>query len=434
MSSYSKRRRKPEQPTSARLLALHVLDKWERGDGFADELLHQALKGTHLEERDRHFVQELAYGVLRSLSRLDFIIDALATGSVDSTTRNVLRLGVFQLMETRVPQHAAVNETVTLAGRAKGLVNAILRRFLREREILQEHLATQPLSIRESHPDFLVQRWERRLGVEATLSLLAWDNSAPPLTLRINRLAGAAAEALAAVPGVQSHSQHERFPGMLLADHLDPAWIADGLCYVQDASTLEACLLLNPQPGERVLDACAAPGGKSAFLAQLMLNSGDLVAADSNPERLRKLGGNLGRLHVTNTRFTLIDWLRTDTASPAALSLLREKPFDAILADVPCSNTGVLRRRVDARWRLEPADFQRMPRIQSTIVDSLVPLLAPGGRLVYSTCSIEQEENEHVVASLLDRHPGLTLVESCALRPWIDHVDGAYCALFRKQS
>ncbi len=431
MRSLWKQRLEPARQASARALALQVLDRWELGEGFADGLLHRALEASRFVERDRHFAQELAYGVLRAKRRLDFIIDLLAEAPLDFSTRNVLRLGLFQLNETRVPEHAAVHETVALAGRAKPLVNAILRRFLRERKELLECLAAQQIAIQASHPDFLVQRWEKQFGSAVTRTLLEWNNSPPPLTLRINHLAPDAERILRSSPHVRPCSNPERFTDMVEADQLDPSWLDNGLCYVQDPSTTEVCHLLDPRPGERVLDACAAPGGKTALLAQKMQNTGDLIAADSSPQRLKQLGGNLGRLHVTNVRFTLVDWLRLDAAAKPALDLLREKPFDRILADVPCSNTGVLRRRVDARWRLDPTDFQRMPDIQLAIVDALVPLLAPGGRLAYSTCSLECEENEDLVARIIRRHPALALIEMRSLTPWNDHVDGAFCALLQ---
>lgn len=430
MQRPQQRRQKPEAVSGARALALDVLVAWARGDGFIDELLHRALAGSVLATRDRHFAQEVAYGVVRSLRRLDFLIDALASGDLDATTRNVLRLGLFQLLDTRVAQHAAVHESVALAGRAGSLVNAVLRRFLRERDNVMAALDAQTSAVRNSHPDFLAERWQAAFGTANTQFLFDWNNSPPPLTLRINRLAADAETTLRKADGVRVFDESgQRFPGMLEADALDTAWVEAGLCYVQDPSTITACRMLAPRPGERVLDACAAPGGKTSLLAEMMENSGDLIAADSNAQRLRQLGQNLGRLHVANVRFTLIDWLRMDAATPTALGLLREKPFDRILVDAPCSNTGVLRRRVDARWRLKPEDFSRMPRIQKAIVDALVSLLAPGGHLVYSTCSLEAEENEHVVEAILSRHSHLTLANTMTLRPWTDHVDGAFCAL-----
>jgi 16S rRNA (cytosine967-C5)-methyltransferase len=203
------------------------------------------------------------------------------------------------------------------------------------------------------------------------------------------------------------------------------SWINSGVAYVQDPSTLMACDLLAPQPGETVLDACAAPGGKAGYLAQLMENQGQLVACDYEKLRLHRLKHNLERLGVANATVLQLDWLHATPSFPP-------QTFDAILVDAPCTNTGVIRRRTDVRWRLTPQDFGRMQRLQIRILESVLPYLKVGGRLVYSTCSIEADENDEVVCQVLAHSPEFELTATRQVVPTRDELDGAYAALLRR--
>jgi 16S rRNA (cytosine967-C5)-methyltransferase len=410
------------RPTaSARGLCLRVLNQWGgQGRAHIDEILHAALAASPLDTRDRAFATELVLGVLRHLAGLDFVIASLRDGPVDDETRHALRLGLYQLLHTRVAPHAAVSETVSLSGRARGLVNAVLRRASRELEPLRLAIQAAPAHIRWSHPAFLIERWTRRFGAEAAQQLCEWNNSPAPLYVRVNTLRAAPQE----LPGVAEIAEPSPLhPLALRVGQLPRDWIERGLCYVQDPSTLIACDLLAPQPGQRVLDACAAPGGKTSHLAALMDNSGEIVAADSAPERLDRLRENLARLGVTNARVLRHDWWKGPGDFPPA-------SFDRILVDAPCTNTGVLRRRVDARWRLGMRDFSEMPARQLAIIRSVIPLLKPGGALVYSTCSIEPEENEQLVEKILAAHPALRLGETRQSLPFRDGMDGAFAARF----
>lgn len=199
-----------------------------------------------------------------------------------------------------------------------------------------------------------------------------------------------------------------------------------GECYIQDPSTSLSCELLQPEPCDTVLDACAAPGGKTGYLAELMQNQGDLVACDRDPSRVQVLGGNLQRLGVSNGNVVQQDW--TTGVLEAGL---RGRAFDKILIDAPCTNTGVMRRRVDVRWRLRPDDFARMAAQQFAIVKAVIPLLKPGGALVYSTCSIEPEENEGVLTQILRAFPSLRIEAQQSLLPFRDGFDGAFAAKLR---
>lgn len=410
---------------NARALALAALSEWRRRRHFADAIIQHLLGSSDLSASDRAFANELFYGVLRNLTLLDFWIAQLRSAQLDDETRDLLRLGLYQLMLLSTPAHAAVNETVALApARTRGVINGVLRNAQRRSDILKEAATSQALAVQFSHPDFLVRKWQEQFGHDSTRKLCAWDNQPPPVFVRINELKTSREDFL-----------HKYFANLLpnstrFAELPNP-WpaVAAGECYVQDPSTAIACEILAPQPNETVLDACAAPGGKTSFLAQLMENRGHLLACDRDARRLAILIENLQRLGITNAQVLQHDW-RRDSPSRE----LNERVFDRILVDAPCSNTGVMRRRVDVRWRLQPGDFTRMPNEQLGIVRAVLPLLKPGGVLVYSTCSIEPEENERVVERLLKEFSLLRLDESKSVLPFRDHIDGAFAAKLTRLS
>ncbi|MFL6541198.1 MAG: 16S rRNA (cytosine(967)-C(5))-methyltransferase RsmB [Chthoniobacterales bacterium] len=401
---------------NARALALTALSEWRRGKQFADAIIQRLLSESKLATPDRGFANELFYGVLRNLTLLDFWIGILRPAEVDPATRDLLRLGLYQIAMLKTPTHAAVFETVELAPkRARGLVNAVLRSADRRAADLNELTANQPLHIRASHPEFLVRKWTRQFAEAATEELCFWNNRPAPVYVRINQLKTTAEE----FPSSSLLPNDNRFASLP-----EPrAALEAGTCYAQDPSTAVACDSLGAKPDELVLDACAAPGGKTSFIAQMMLNRGTIVACDRAPDRVILLRGNLQRLGVESARVVQHDW-RSDTL-PTELAEMR---FDRILVDAPCSNTGVMRRRVDLRWRLRPEDFTRMPNEQFEIVRHIVPLLRPGGVLVYSTCSIEPEENERVVERIIAAFPFLKLIDTKSILPFRDHFDGAFAA------
>ncbi len=410
-------------PANPRQRCLDALLEWEKGKHFSDEILHTSLEKEPLSPLDRAFFMETFFGVLRNLSRLDFLIAQLRDGRIDPETRAVLRLGLYQVFHMRTAAHAAVNESVALAGRARGLVNAILRRALREKEALEAALEKAGPAIAMSHPEFLLERWEKSFGVEATRQLCTWNNEPAEVHVRANELRITAADLLRSAEEAEPSRAH---PLAIKVRHLPAAWIAEGLCYVQDPSTLVACDLLAPQPGELVLDACAAPGGKTTYLAQLMRNQGRIVACDLYASRVARLRENVARLGASIVKTLQHDCMQ---AGPP----LEPASFDRILVDAPCSNTGVLRRRVDVRWRLTDEDFLRMPAQQLALLKRTATLLKPGGALVYSTCSLEAEENEQVVEQALAAVPGLRFLESRRTLPFVDHVDGAFAARFTRE-
>jgi 16S rRNA (cytosine967-C5)-methyltransferase len=407
---------------SARQLALAALREWRTGKNFADSILARLLRSSDLTAPDRAFATELFYGILRNLSLLDFWIGSLRSEHLDHDTRDLLRLGFYQLFLLETPEHAAVFETVHLAdARARPLVNAVLRNALRRKKELVEKASEQNLSVRSSHPQFLIDRWTKNFGAENTAALCEWNNRPAPIYARVNRLRISPEEFLSQHTDAERLSQHENF-ARLTSIPIDA--LARGHCYIQDPSTAAACLLLDPSPGEKVLDGCAAPGGKTGCLAELMMNQGVIIACDRDEGRIRTLRDNLERLGVEIARVAYQDWtsgapLRHD----AAIS-----PFDGILIDAPCSNTGVMRRRADLRWRLAPKDFFRMQAEQLRILRGTIPLLKTGGVLVYSTCSIEPEENEEVVRAITNEFSFLELAKEASSLPFRDGFDGAYAA------
>lgn len=401
-----------------RQLCFRALTEWERGKHFADEILDQINDRNRLEPRDRGWLREAFFGTIRHLSQVDFFIDRLRKGELDADTRAALRLGFFQLFHMRAPAHAVVNETVGLVSRSRGLVNAILRRALREQLDLEIAMQSAPDSVRLSHPDFLIRRWEEQFGRDAAIALCELNNRPAEVYVRANGLKVTAGELVRTVPGAELIDFH---PRALRTPRLPVSWLRGGLCYVQDPSTLVSCDLLDPQPTEQVLDACAAPGGKTSYLAELMDNRGHIIACDLWPSRLEFVQRNIRRLGIRNTHPVVADLMK---ANP----MLKPNSFDRILLDAPCSNTGVIRRRVDVRWRLTEEDFIRMPEQQFALLRRVYDLLKPGGVLVYSTCSLETEEDESVVQRALKEIPGLALVEERRTKPWEDKVDGAYAA------
>jgi 16S rRNA (cytosine967-C5)-methyltransferase len=412
---------------SARRAALLALRNWRTEHRLSDTVISSLLAESRLGSSDRAFALELFYGVLRHLSLLDFWISRLRSGTLEPDLRDVVRLGLYQLSVLDVPEHAAVYETVQLASaRHRGLINAVLRSATRRREELQTEARKQPLAVQTSHPQFLLDRWSATFGAAEMAALCAWNNKPPPLYARVNTLKMSLKEFPSLHPEARPLAGRDgfvEFPGLFPHEA-----VQEGQCYIQDPSTALACDLLEPQPGEIILDACAAPGGKTCMIAGLMKNEGTLIACDRDPQRLQVLEENLTRLGVTMARSVRHDW------RPGSLpgDLVPIGSADRILVDAPCSNTGVMRRRVDVRWRLQPAEFKRMQEQQVSIVRSVVPFLKPAGVLVYSTCSLEPEENRRVVERIVSElHLRVEDERDCL--PFRDGFDGAYAARLKPE-
>jgi 16S rRNA (cytosine967-C5)-methyltransferase len=429
-----------------REIALRVLLA-ARENAYVEEALDQELAANPMPTVDRGLCRELVFGVVRWRATLDWLITQNTDGREPRPDlRDVLRLGLYQIFWlTRIPDHAAVNETVALARFAgldaqAGFVNAVLRRCLRERDdtaiALEELKETDP-STGWSHPKWLVERWERNWGPDNTHNLMLWDNSPPPTFARVNTHRISAADLEAAWTTEKVNFLKREFPWtgpdlvyeLISHPHLPsmPSFQQGGF-YLQDPSTLLAVAELDPQPGETILDACAAPGGKTTYIAQRMQNRGRIVAEDAEKARLGLIRENTQRLGLT-----CIDAAVTP-AKPLPATAGTLHAFDRVLIDAPCSNSGVLRRRIQLRWRIQPEELARLRKTQLEILRTHAPRLKPGGVLVYSTCSLEREENRDVVDAFLAEHLDFTLERDRQLTPFQEQVDGAYVARFKKRA
>ncbi len=410
---------------NSRLTAWQILRRWSPQGTYAEDMVEREASRHNLSGPNRALLNAIVLAVLRHRTLLDLWIDHFrSSGSLEDDAREWLRTGLVQLHIMGMPEHAAVNETVALAGRARGLVNAVLRRSLRERDELQRLRRAAPPHVRHSMPEFLVREWSRRFTPDEVEALCEWGNAPAPICVRINPLAKRAPD----------FSRARRLDGPVEGwfevDDLPRAELAAGQCYAQDPSTGIAPRMLRAKPGHTVLDACAAPGGKAGILAADMENAGTIIATDSSAKRLERLRDNMARMSVSIVEPHLQDWEKHP--EPAWFRERFQDGFDRILLDVPCSNTGVLRRRVDARWRLQPDFFTIITRVQHHLLLRMLALLKPGGRLVYSTCSIEPVENIQLVRAVIKEAPGWQLLEDKLLLPHRDHTDGAYAALIER--
>ncbi len=405
----------PAKNLHVRQAAVSALRAWAKGHDYAESLVERHAHRRMLSSADRNLLQAILFGVLRNRRLLDHWIGELRKGPLDPDTRDILRVGLCQILLLGIPDHAAVNETVE-AGKAavRGLINAVLRRAIGQRQRLMEDVGDLPPAVALSHPDWLYKRWRQAFGKEDAIRLMEWNNQPARVFFRVNPLAGVSVEVPGeAVEGADGFYQLEgAFPSRL---------VSDGCIYIQDPATRHAVELLDPVAGERILDACAAPGGK-AFLSAVAMGGGDgLVCTDSNEKRLPRLEENLQRLHVRGVEVRVHDW--NQPAPPEWHGV-----FDGVLLDVPCSNTGVVRRRVDVRWRIQPQDIERLVVTQRLILENAALCVKEGGRMVYSTCSIDGDENSGVVKAFLTDHPEWKLVDERVVLPFRDGVDGAYAA------
>jgi 16S rRNA (cytosine967-C5)-methyltransferase len=420
-----------------RQIAAHVLQQRKTGGEFTENLLDDAFAGTRLSPVNRGLCHELVCGAVRWQATLDWLIARKTGGRGQKLAlQNLLRLGLYQIFWLdRIPGHAAVNETVELAKHAgfntqAGFVNAVLRGYLREADETKKLLAdlknSQP-ALGYSQPEWLVEKWRKNFGDEKVRQLLDWNNTPPKNFARVNTLKTDAGKLVERWR--EENVEYDFFTRDWIGENLtfelkshpplaSLGSLRDGWFYIQDPGTLLAVRELDPQPGETILDLCAAPGGKTTFIAQQMNNQSRLVAHDTFPDRLKLIEENCQRLGVTCV----------ETILPSTLNSQLSTGFDRILVDAPCSNTGVLRRRVDLRWRISPEEILRLKKTQLELLQQAATKLKPGGTLVYSTCSLEPEENSEVVKAFLAAHQHFKLASERQLLPFADNVDGAFVA------
>lgn len=429
---------------SARLAAIRsVVAVLDRG-----EMLDAALPaaGAGLPARDRALAQEIAYGVLRWYHRFGHVVDLLLhrpMSPADLDVRIVLVAALHEIQHLRTPDHAAVSEAVESARQlgkpwAAGFVNALLRRFLREREALLALAMGDPVAA-HSHPAWLIEQL-RHDWPGQWQAILARNNERPPMDLRVNARHGTAAAYAAqlAAAGIASSPVAAAPLCLRLAQPVnvqDLPGFASGSVTVQDAAAQLAAPLLDAQPGHRVLDACAAPGGKASHLLEATPGIAELVVVDQGQARIALLADTLRRLSL---HATLVDG---DAACPA--SWWDGRPFDRILLDAPCSATGVIRRHPDIKVLRRPDQLASLEPLQAALLQGLWPLLAPGGRLLYVTCSLLRRENETQIEKFTAAHKDARILPIAA--PWgvpanpgrqtlpaTDDTDGFYYALLER--
>ena len=406
----------PAQPrknlySGPRGTAVRILNRVERTDSYLDKVLDAELKSGDLSDLDKGLLNEIVHGVLRWQNRLDWVLNGFSHGNFaksEINIKNTLRVALYQILFLdRVPHSAAVNEGVEFIKRIRGekpagLVNAVLRNIIRNIDGIRYPLAdedpVQHLSVYYSHPHWMVRRWVARFGVEETKRFLIAANERPPLSLRINRLKIAPGAFLGlldqkgiAYTGSTYLDHFVRVKALAGIGQMDI--FRGGMFTVQDESAALPCLLLDPAPGERVIDLCAAPGGKTTNLAEMMKNEGEVVAVDRHDAKLGLIRASCDRLGLKN-----VTLLAADSSS------LETEPADRVLLDAPCSGLGVLAKKPDMKWKRDIADILKLTKIQKGLLENAARLVRPNGVLVYSTCTIEPDENQDIVAEFLSRH------------------------------
>ena len=398
--------------------ALQILSMLSTGRGRARNILDRTIRDQQIVDPDKSFLTELVYGTIRWRGKLDWVIGQFIHQKklkrLPPEIVEILRLGLYQLFFLdSVPDHAAVNESVELAKKhgyngVSGLVNAVLRRAIRDRsKISYPDVQSDPvghISARYSHPEWMVRRWIERYGADETIQLCSANNLRAPLYIRTNILKTSrdqlmrslqeeGAEAAASCNLPESINVIELPSSINKLSSYRMGWFQ-----VQDESSMLASHILDPQPGEIVIDTCAAPGGKTTHIAELMQNRGKILAFDTDARRLPLVLKSCQRLGITIVEALEVDARNLD-------DYLSDEKSDRVIVDAPCTGLGVLRRNVEARWRRTPGQLKTFPESQYAILASAARHVKPGGILVYCTCTTEPEENQQVVARFLSNYP-----------------------------
>ncbi len=455
-------RRRTSAPTHSRLLALRVLERVSSAGAYADLLLHSELGRSSLNAPDRAFATDLVYGTLRWRGRINYYLSHFVDqdlAKLEPLVATTLQLGAYQLLfAKRVPATAAVDQSVRCiraAGmnRATGLVNAVLRRLsLEQHKVALPSIDDDPvghLTHALSLPMWLAERWIERCGIEGATALAASCNRQPPLTIRTNPLRGDARDLLRDVRDNFPDAAACRFArgGIVLGRKGNPArdtaFLA-GRFSVQDEASQLVVALLDPQPGERILDLCAAPGGKTTAIAERVGPSGCVVAVDQHSRRLGLVERAARRLGLEG-----IQTVTRDATRPLT-DLAPEGGFDRILVDAPCTGLGTLRRNPDAKWRVRPGDPARLAEVQRALIGNAASVLRPGGALVYSVCTVVAEENEEIAEDFLRKSRGFAPISAAAVPdevanmvdadgvlrtfPHVHDTDGFFAARFERRT
>lgn len=433
-----RRRPRRHEPTPARMCAFRVLQRTFGEGAYADRAFRAEAERAGLDARDRAFAQRLAYGAIQNRRTLDYVIVALSardTGTLDLPVLNALRLGIYQVaLLDGVPDHAAVDQTVDLAKHhgngGHRLVNAVMRRATREAgELISQLTDNSPAeaAVRHSHPEWVVRMWWDALGPEETIALLERDNSAAENAVRANELLVTPSEVAEALAdqGVDSRPADDVPEGLVLSGQFDAhgsQLFKEGAIMPQSRASMLVARTLDPQPGDRVLDLCAAPGAKATHIAALIRNEGEVLAVEKHGGRAKALGENCERLGAG-----CVTVREADAAEVGG-------EFDRVLLDPPCSDLGTLQSRPDVRWKKDEEVVGRVAAEQSRLLDAAAECVRPGGTLVYSTCTISPTENERQMEEFLDRHQEFRSEEQVQLMPHRDGTDGFFIARLARES
>jgi len=419
----------------ARACAFAVVRRVFEQGAYADRALHA--EAAALDARDRALAMTLSYGTIQRRATLDHVASAFSSRPVaklDPLVLAAVRLGLFQLLFLGgVADHAAVNESVELVKRSKrggaGLVNAVLRRAATDGRAVVDALDDadpRSAAILHSVPEWLAARWWDELGAENARALLRRINEPAESALRVNELRGRRDEVLARLP-VAAHAAESLPEGVVLDGPFDAhgsELFAKGVIMPQSRASMLVARVLSPEPGERVLDLCAAPGAKTTHLAALMANRGAIVAVERHRGRAAALGRTCRQMGASCVRVEVGDAAATRT----------EQPYDRVLVDPPCSGLGTLQSRPDLRWRVEPAAIAELAALQRRILDAAAAATRPGGVIVYSVCTISRAEGPAVVDGFLAAHPEFAADQpSRQLLPNRDLTDGFFIARLRRR-
>ena len=430
-------------------LAVKILNRVERTDAYLEKLLDNEMRNTELNGQDKALLYEIVHGVIRWMGRLDWILNGFYKGQFSKAIPNLkngLRVALYQILFLdRVPDHAVVNEAVEFVKKLQGqkpadLTNAILRNIIRNKTGIRypdpEEDLPGYLSAYYSHPSWMVKRYLSRFGRKDTEELLAANNEKPYLTLKINALKTNPQEFKELLNSVNLKFNSGKYlPEFFQLQNLTniTAWeyFTHGYFNVQDESAGLACRMLDAKAGMKVLDLCAAPGGKTAYIAGLIQDQGEIIALDRYESRLKIMRKNMERLGINCVK----------TKEVNALEYEGNK-FDRILADVPCLGSGTLSKKPDIKWKKDLLDLKRITELQYSLLEKAASLLKEDGIVVYSTCSIEPEENGEIVKKFLNNHPEFKLQNAAEIfpkelvdengcvqtLPHIHHMDGAFAA------
>ncbi len=434
--------------------AVKILNRIDRTDAYLDKLLDIEIKNSNLSGPDKSLLYEIVHGVTRWLGRIDWILNGFYKGQFSKcipNIKNAMRVALYQILFLdKVPDYAAVNEAVDFVKKLQGqkpadLTNAVLRNIIRSKDSIRYPDPNEDviayLSAYYSHPTWLVKRWVNRYGKEDAEKFLIANNNKPSLTLHVNNLVTTVDEMKQLLNSVElKYSDGKYLPDFIrmanLSNITDWEYFHKGYFSVQDESTGLPIKLLDVKPEMRVLDLCAAPGGKTALIAGVMKNSGEIVALDRFDSRLKVLQKNLDRLKVSNVKTITID----------ANEYKDDTGFDRVLVDAPCSGLGTLTKKPDIKWKRDLSDIRNIVNIQYELLKSGAAQLKPGGSLVYSTCTIEPEENFEIINKFLTENSNFRLVNAgnflpievvaengtVQTLPHIHSIDGSFAAKLEK--